>query len=713
MMQQYLKELEQEPFDAEEFVERLAWRTIAETKEGGKEEFNPILLHDSFVQAIKDLTLLQERQQKKCERLEARVQDDEAIFRKEIHSLQDSNKVAVDTFQELDGKINIVAAKVLHLGDQLDSINGPRSRVVEAQRLMTHLNEFLTPRSFSSTSISLFSDSSRIDEAADIIHKLQVIAQDLPSPRFDSVINRIKSQYDEVERALIEEFCNAQRKNDLKRMKQTANVLSQFKSYSECIDAFIEQSQAGCLLNKDVFGHLLILCKHNYQVIKEVFSHPEQVMTKFILNMYQLQLGKYIEEKLSSKVDTYNYLKILYDLYSKTINLSNELATLNTGSDKNLLNKLTANVFNKYIESYIRLEIQCLDTRASDTLHKYFESKNHQKRQIQSGGFQELRRDIQAVIGTRTNLNIAQIEDYGGETFLSEELAISILQDTKLAFQRCHLLSKPEEKAENACQILDKLLKYLLIEHIDYAIHLGLQAIPVVEGARTPPTFYFFTVIHQSNNIIHLLEKQYTDMVVPLVKNTDKYGECARMKRNIMEDIERKVNIGFERCLNAVVNWVRLYLQAEQRKTDFKPDTDDIDTVASPACKGVIQYINNIIAQIKNTLDGNNVNAVLQELGIKLHKVIYEHLLQFQYSTTGAMVAICDLNEYRSCTKNLGPLATKLFEKLHALCNLLLVKPENLEQVREDSLVDLEASVVNNFIQLRSDFKSQKQILRV
>lgn len=42
-----------EPFDAEEFVERLAWRTIAESKKEGTDDFNPILLHDSFVQAIK------------------------------------------------------------------------------------------------------------------------------------------------------------------------------------------------------------------------------------------------------------------------------------------------------------------------------------------------------------------------------------------------------------------------------------------------------------------------------------------------------------------------------------------------------------------------------------------------------------------------------------------------------------------------------------
>lgn len=119
-----------------------------------------------------------------------------------------------------------------------------------------------------------------------------------------------------------------------------------------------------------------------------------------------------------------------------------------------------------------------------------------------------------------------------------------------------------------------------------------------------------------------------------------------------------------------------------------------------------------MIQQIKANLDGNNVNAVLQELGIRLHRTIYDHMLQFQYNTAGAMVAICDLNEYRSCAKPLGPLVTKLFETLHALCNLLLVKPENLQQIcSEDSLVDLDRSVVHNFIQLRSDFKSQKQTI--
>lgn len=55
--------------------------------------------------------------------------------------------------------------------------------------------------------------------------------------------------------------------------------------------------------------------------------------------------------------------------------------------------------------------------------------------------FQELRRDIQAVIGTRANINIAQIEDYGGEIFLSEEITVYILHEAKEAFKRCQSVS--------------------------------------------------------------------------------------------------------------------------------------------------------------------------------------------------------------------------------------------------------------------------------
>lgn len=100
------------------------------------------------------------------------------------------------------------------------------------------------------------------------------------------------------------------------------------------------------------------------------------------------------------------------------------------------------------------------------------------------------------------------------------------------------------------------------------------------------------------------------------------------------------------------------------------------------ACLAVVQYISNTIKRIKSCLDGKNAESVLLELGIRLHRVIYEHLQQFQFNSVGAMIAIMDVNEYRKCVKDLHmPLVNTLFDTLHALCNLLLVKPENLKQV--------------------------------
>lgn len=46
------------------------------------------------------------------------------------------------------------------------------------------------------------------------------------------------------------------------------------------------------------------------------------------------------------------------------------------------------------------------------------------------------------------------------------------------------------------------------------------------------------------------------------------------------------------------------------------------------------------------------------------------------------MCAICDVNEYRKCVKVFKqPLVDTLFDSLHAFFNLLLVKPENIQQV--------------------------------
>ena len=53
-------------------------------------------------------------------------------------SLQES----IEKFHELDDRINFVATKVVHLGDQLENINTPRQRAQEAEQVMKYFEEF-------------------------------------------------------------------------------------------------------------------------------------------------------------------------------------------------------------------------------------------------------------------------------------------------------------------------------------------------------------------------------------------------------------------------------------------------------------------------------------------------------------------------------------------------------------------------------------------
>lgn len=82
-----------------------------------------------------------------------------------------------------------------------------------------------------------------MNEAADVIQKLYTIAQELPPDKFEVAKKKIEAKYDDIEKNLIEEFVKAQNQSNLTKMKDLANIMTNFKGYSQCVDAFIETSQ--------------------------------------------------------------------------------------------------------------------------------------------------------------------------------------------------------------------------------------------------------------------------------------------------------------------------------------------------------------------------------------------------------------------------------------------------------------------------------------
>lgn len=70
---------------------------------------------------------------------------------------------------------------------------------------------------------------------------------------------------------------------------------------------------------KDIFIGIVPMCEHHYEIIKQVFANPSQVMSKFILNIYQLKLHQYCLTKLEDRKDEEKYLRTLFELYSRLV----------------------------------------------------------------------------------------------------------------------------------------------------------------------------------------------------------------------------------------------------------------------------------------------------------------------------------------------------------------------------------------------------------
>lgn len=65
------------------------------------------------------------------------------------------------------------------------------------------------------------------------------------------------------------------------------------------------------------------------------------------------------------------------------------------------------------------------------------------------------------------------------------------------------------------------------------------------------------------------------------------------------------------------------------------------------ACALVVKYLNSEVQVIRDSLDGGNLTTLMLEFGRRFYKVLLTHIYQFTYNSQGAMLLLCDINEYR------------------------------------------------------------------
>uniref|UniRef100_A0A8R1HXA7 Exocyst complex component 5 n=1 Tax=Caenorhabditis japonica TaxID=281687 RepID=A0A8R1HXA7_CAEJA len=692
----YVQDLEQEPFDAIDLVEKLAWRMT-----GSAQTINdPVSLKTRFEEEIGSLQMLCDQFQSKIDTLEKQMNEEKKDYVQKLQRLHEKNSEAIDKMKQLDATMQHVSTKVVHLGDQLESVDQPRSRAHDAHQLMQHFDEFLSDQPLNSM---IFTDPDKLLESADLVHKLYSISQELNKDKFATVQARIAQRYKVVEDLLIEEFVRSQR--DEKKMAEVAKILSEFKGYSGCVDRYVEflcQSIHPRGDGGEILADCLQLCRTQQPRITAIFPSPHTVMQKLVLNLFTGRMKETINARLRECKDTEDhehYLRDLAFLYSSTLKMCKELEKLHISPDSAFLSTLTDSIFQRYISTYSREELSYLNDQCAHLLARFYESKKHVKKQI-GGGLHELKRDVTA--------RLMNVETYGGETFLAEDVAISILQETKNALSRAVQLCDKEELPRHVENIVDVLLRYLYTEHLDYAVETGLAGISLAESKTEPPA-YFFSIVAKCTSIILLMMKQFEDPIFPIVKDTIVEPTVAKKWQQSLRSLESKMSLGLERQLNSIVGYVR-FLFSEQKKTDFRPDSQNIDIRVSPQCKMASRFLSSQVTAMELGCDGENLEALQSDLATRLFKFMLTHIQQFTYNSTGAVLLLCDVGELRTLvSKWRVQQALVQWESLQALTNLLAVLPDNLNDAAHSPLLEnVDRQLIHDFVKLRSDFRSIK-----
>ena len=237
------------------------------------------------------------------------------------------------------------------------------------------------------------------------------------------------------------------------------------------------------------------------------------------------------------------------------------------------------------------------------------------------------------------------------------------------------------------------------------------------ETIKKKPSIRFLLLTQQSNYMFHLLQNHFRTAILPGVAGDHEVRmRCVKFKNAVMASLEAKFGRGLELTLVGMIGWLARLLELEQKKTDFRVDEDDptaLTVMTTPACDAVCAALDDFMGTIKTCLDGDNLDDFLLEFGLRVHRLILEHMRKFVFTTLGGLLLTRDLTKYQNAVLRFGVdrgLHAK-FEMLRELGNVFIVRPDNLKQVlTEGHLKELDKSFVTQYLHQRVDYQSDNLV---
>ncbi|XP_021771292.1 exocyst complex component SEC10b-like [Chenopodium quinoa] len=724
-----------------------------------------------FKDSCKELIDLRQQVDTRLSSLRKEVSQQDAKHRKTLAELEKGVDGLFDSFARLDSRISSVGQTAAKIGDHLQSADAQRETASQTIDLIKYLMEFnSTPGDLMELS-PLFSDDSRVAEAASIAQKLRQFAEEdigrqgigvqtatgnaTASRGLEVAVANLQEYCNELENRLLQRFDAASQRRELSTMAECAKILSQFNRGSSAmqhyvatrpmfIDVEIMSADSRLVLGdqgsqanpsnvarglSSLYKEIADTVRKESATIMAVFPSPNEVMAILVQRVLEQRVTSLLDKLLRKPSLNHPppmeeggllvYLRMLAVAYEKTQELARDLRAVGCGDLD--VEGLTESLFSAHKDEYPEHE------RAS--LKQLYQAK-----------MEELRAESLAELGGGTG----SIGRSKGASIASNHQQISVAVVTEFvrwneeAVSRCNLFSsQPSVLAANVRAVftclLDQVSQYLteglerareglteaaalrerfvLGTNISRRVAAAAASAAEAAAAAGESSFRSFMVaVQRCASSVALVQQYFANSISRLLLPVDgaHAASCEEMA-TAMSKAESAAHKGLQQCIDTVMAEVERLLSAEQKVTDYRSPEDGIvpDHRPTSACTRVVTYLSRVLESAFTALEGLNKQAFLTELGNRLHKLLLSHWQKFTFNPSGGLRLKRDITEYGEFVRSFN--APSVDEHFEVLGILA-----NVFIVAPESLSTLFEGTpsirkdAQRFIQLRDDYKSAK-----
>eukprot|EP00038_Savillea_parva_P010339 m.189634 g.189634 ORF g.189634 m.189634 type:complete len:749 (+) comp17784_c0_seq1:79-2325(+) len=714
-------------YNPEDFVERC---TIQRSTTGA--DFDPSPLLSVFESTIARLQQLKLDVGHRISELEADVAHEESNSQAEMSRVHPMARDAQNALADLNGGMKNVSHKIAHIGNLLENKHHARKRAIQARTVMEHFDAFHSGTNL----LSPFSDPEPdLHHCAEIVQQLDFICAQLPGDKFGKTTARVKKEFVKAEAGLLAGFEKASAEGNIEEMRINAHTLFPFESYQRCVEGFIKRfidnhskdfaipsnaADFSPAVVKRVTDAIEVTARKAKLTIDDVFKYPQQIVAQFLQEIMKTVQFKFIKVVL---VPDEEYLDRLHSTYVRTKELLERLTKeLGVADQSGLFQEsLLRKLFDEYLGStYISMEEDSLGEQY-DALVKEAGLGPRPTRQSYARKQEEpitpsrksrrsQARPVPAVTPDVESTAPSPMQLFNEGTLLSQDVALSMIDENQRALRRCQVLGKPTELPSLAKRIFYTLLVGLGENYVQRGLDFGTSALKGKGPIQV--TIKYLDLVHNANSIVYLLQKHFWDTVLPLVRPLiNEYQECVTHKGAVLQQMEVLISEGLSQCLRTAIGHCASALAKTQKRTDFCPPEDSftfMTETCTEACKHTTTILTQIAEAIRRSLNGKNEDAAFAELGRRFYDTLVAHFRTLVVNEMGTMLLIRDIALYERCVRTFdNPTCNGYLEHIREASSILSVPAEHVRQVCDESRMSkVPPELLHMFARLRSDYKT-------